>query len=49
MMLIEDLTGDMRRVKIPTQDIVLLIKFMMSDHCQLVPEEFKKGDKKEAE
>jgi len=47
-MLIEDVTGDMRRVGIPTQDIVLFIKFLSSAHCEIVPEDIRSGDKLES-
>ena len=43
-MLVEDITADMRRTGQPIQDIVLFIKFLSSAHCEVIPQEVRKGD-----
>lgn len=44
LMLVEDVTADMRRTGQPTQDIVLFIKFLTSAHCEVIPPEVRKAD-----
>lgn len=44
VMLVEDITADMRRTGQSTQDIVLFIKFLSSAHCEVIPPEVRKGD-----
>jgi len=44
LMLVEDITADMRRTGQSTQDIVLFIKFLSSGHCEVIPAEVRKGD-----
>ena len=48
-MLVEDVTGDMRRTGQPTQDIVLFIKFLTSAHCEVIPPEVRKADTLESQ
>ena len=44
LMMVEDITADMRRTGQPTQDIMLYVKFLISDHCEFIPKEIRKGD-----
>lgn len=44
LLMVEDITADMRRSGQPTQDIVLFIKFLSSAHCEVIPPEVRKGD-----
>lgn len=43
-MMVEDIAADMRRTGQPTQDIVLFIKFLSSGHCEVIPQDVRKGD-----
>lgn len=49
LMMVDDISADMRRIGQPTQDIVLFIKFLSSDHCDVIPQEIRKGDTIEAQ
>lgn len=44
LMMVEDITADMRRLGQPTQDILLFTKFISSAHCEIIPQEIRKGD-----
>lgn len=41
--MVEDITADMRRTGQETQDIVLFIKFLSSEHCEVIPKTVRKG------